>query len=630
MQNESNIDKLVSAFSELEKAGKVGIRVLEAESTLRYKSEIAKYKEIVIKHCEEMIESSNAVIEEFEEGFDDYDDDDDYYISHQDILRCTDNGAKLYATQKNNFLRLSEKFKTVKGKTLDDIYPYFESFSKHCKDVENFINQAIQTYSDRYSEYLELKNTITIPVLPNKPTYIEPTPTYKTYTNADEILADMGECDIDNQADIYNALPNIVWYDNSENVITDPDLIVDKDNLENSLFFQSLLNVIKKKASSIKTAYEKSEIQPGYLLKMVEDIDNKLETILAKRFNEIFSKDNGGYSFKIKLGEQKISLCIFKNNEVMEIHFQSDGFRWFFNLFFFLHRKRLRSGDIVIMDEPAYNLSVPARYDCRKFLKSYGEANGITFLVITHDPYLIDIDHLDELRIVEEENKSKNSVNPKGANITNNFAMGNTQSNALQKIKKALGVSSHHVFCPPGSRIIYVEGITDYIYLTGFKSSYKKEKGKELKLAFIPINGIGNGHESIIAMLKELDENPIVLVDNDETGKSLRENLKKMEKCSVDIVSISGNHVYYDRYKNEVKDEIFISDKIKNKFEAFKTIESYFKEDEIKKYNLINGNNKKSIYPIAFKRALLNNENAVSEETKQNFYTLLEGLNEGL
>lgn len=39
------------------------------------------------------------------------------------------------------------------------------------------------------------------------------------------------------------------------------------------------------------------------------------------------------------------------------IEYQSTGFRWFFNLYFnFLCSNQLKSGDIVIMDEPATHL----------------------------------------------------------------------------------------------------------------------------------------------------------------------------------------------------------------------------------------------------------------------------------
>ncbi len=69
---------------------------------------------------------------------------------------------------------------------------------------------------------------------------------------------------------------------------------------------------------------------------------------------------------------------------------------------------------IYVMDEPAAHLSVPARKEFRKFLKEYAHKNHVTFLLATHDPFLVDTDHLDEIRIVEKETEGsviKNDFN---------------------------------------------------------------------------------------------------------------------------------------------------------------------------------------------------------------------------
>ena len=40
-------------------------------------------------------------------------------------------------------------------------------------------------------------------------------------------------------------------------------------------------------------------------------------------------------------------------------------------------------------------------------------------------------------------------------------------------------------------KLIFVEGITDYNYLTAMNFLYEKERGGKERLLFLPINGLG-------------------------------------------------------------------------------------------------------------------------------------------
>ena len=52
------------------------------------------------------------------------------------------------------------------------------------------------------------------------------------------------------------------------------------------------------------------------------------------------------------------------------------------------------------MDEPATNLHVRGQEELRKFLKEFAIKNGITFIIATHSPFLVDLDYLDEIRLI--------------------------------------------------------------------------------------------------------------------------------------------------------------------------------------------------------------------------------------
>ncbi|MCQ2907618.1 ATP-binding protein, partial [Helicobacter pylori] len=155
----------------------------------------------------------------------------------------------------------------------------------------------------------------------------------------------------------------------------------------------------------------------------------KIDSLIAKEFNKLLAiaEDSSQDSYQLKihvrhsneLSEEKeytayeIKLEVYdcrksdNQNEPVILSQQSTGFQWAFNFMFgFLYNVgshfSLNKNIIYVMDEPATHLSVPARKEFRKFLKEYAHKNHVTFVLATHDPFLVDTDHLDEIRIVEK------------------------------------------------------------------------------------------------------------------------------------------------------------------------------------------------------------------------------------
>lgn len=237
------------------------------------------------------------------------------------------------------------------------------------------------------------------------------------------------------------------------------------------------------------------------------------------RHNSEFSRDKEYAAYEIKL---EIHDCRKSDNQnPIILSQQSTGFQWAFNFMFgFLYNVgsnfSFNKNIIYVMDEPATPLSVPARKEFRKFLKEYAHKNHVTFVLATHDPFLVDTDHLDEIRIVEKETE--------GSVIKNhfNYPLNNASkdSDALYQIKHSLGVGQHVFHNPQKHRIIFVEGITDYCYLSAFKLYFNEREFKDnpIPFTFLPISGLKNNPNEMKETLQkfcELDNNPIVLTDDD-------------------------------------------------------------------------------------------------------------------
>ncbi len=365
----------------------------------------------------------------------------------------------------------------------------------------------------------------------------------------------------------------------------------------------------------------------------------KIDSSIAKEFNELLaiSQNNhqDNYQLKIRVrynskflreyehAAYEIKLEIHDcrksdNQEPIILSQQSTGFQWAFNFMFgFLYNAgsnfSFNHNIIYVMDEPATPLSVPARKEFRKFLKEYAHKNHVTFVLATHDPFLVDTDHLDEIRIVEKETE--------GSAIENNFNYplnnADKDSDALDKIKRFLGVSQNVFHNPQKHRIIFVEGTTDYCYLSAFKLHFNEHnpqyKDNPIPFTFLPISGLKDNQTNMqktIQKLRKLDNNPIILIDDDrkdgsDPQKAKSEQFKKANKKMGDLITI-----------------LQLSDCDEN----FKQIEDCFSANDREKY----AKNKRMELAMAFRTKLLYSEkdDVVGEETKKNFLKLFEWIKE--
>ncbi len=322
-----------------------------------------------------------------------------------------------------------------------------------------------------------------------------------------------------------------------------------------------------------------------------------------------YSKKSTAYEIKLEIHDCRKS----DNQKPIILSQQSTGFQWAFNFMFgFLYNVgsnfSFNKNIIYVMDEPATHLSVPARKEFRNFLKEYAHKNHVAFVVATHDLFLMDTDHLDEIRIVEKETE--------GSAIKNhfNYSLNNASkdSDALYQIKHSLGVGQHVFHNPQKHRIIFIEGITDYCYLSAFKLYFNNHnpqyKDNHIPFTFLPISGLKKESDEMketIQKLCELDNNPIVFTDDDR-------------KCDFDQNATS------ERFKNaneEMHDPTRIL-QLSDCDRHFKQIEDCFSANDRKKY----AKNKQMELAMAFKTRLLYGEkdDVMSEETKKNFLKLFE------
>ena len=457
----------------------------------------------------------------------------------KEIESYSHNYSSSFQNQKNDLLK---KYKTI----IKNNKNIFEELKGLYSEIQTFFKNFIYEYNRRYNDIEELEFVDLNSIAYTKEIKIEKEE-YK------DIIKEKYDIDF---------IPNIVLYE--EKHIKDEDLIAVPEKIKDSKFFNSLFKAINYKTSVIATAYEKSKINPGYKDQYQDDINEKLKDKVSKRFNELYFQALGTqeYSFDIKLEKDQIYLSMRKNGNIITLAQQSVGFKWFFNFFFnFLYTDELKAGDIVLMDEPEIHLSIPGRRDLRKFIKKFAKDTGITFIATTHNPDFADIDYLDELRII------KNNKDGIGVKIQSNFsALADDEVDTLDSIINSFGIL--RIDLTREYKIIFVEGITDYNYLTAFKLLYNQNKKEEEKLniAFIPINGLGKDNDEmrnkLIKLIKFKDA--ILLTDGDTRGNTFK-NLCSEEKLKDKLIVIQLTEIE----------------------NSFKNIENLFAQSDKEKYKNI-------------------------------------------
>lgn len=385
-------------------------------------------------------------------------------------------------------------------------------------------------------------------------------------------------------------IPNIITYIDNQKISTAHTVCnVQNGKISNTVFLTKLFDLLDgEEFSNLQDAYmqfnatgkQRKNILTNYARQL-----NKSVKKLSNLFNRIYSfNGNEKYSFRMLLESDYIYFMIDENGEDIVLDSQSTGFRWFFDFFFNVFAdKALQNGDIVLLDEPATNLHVAGQIELRKQIKRFGELNGITFIMSTHSPFLIDPDYLDELRVVSKlDQQSK---------INNKFTVTDTSNvDVIMPIKTALTVN-RHIILNPNDLLIFVEGITDYNYLIAFKELFELNS-----IRFMPIQGIKRNN--LYNELLKITKNPILLVDSDGAGKYV-----------------------YDKNKDKVGLEIF---KLTDVDEKFHEIEDLFADSDKQRFNILDKDYKIS---SGFKNAVVAKKVRLHKDTKENFKKLLDHIN---
>lgn len=361
---------------------------------------------------------------------------------------------------------------------------------------------------------------------------------------------------------------------------------------EISAFFERLFHAIKVSPQEAVDAYKnfRNFQDKKYLVEFQEMVNDKLQSV-SDIFNKMYFLEDVPFSFKVEVERIGIFLTIHRGKVPVRLEQQSTGFRYFFDLFFnLLCTTQLERGTILIMDEPATTLHVKGQRELRAFLKEFALRNDITIIVATHSPFFVDLDNLDELRLVVSNNDGT-------SRIVNDFtAVDLTDPDTLQPIKEALTVENN-MLMNPRETVVFVSTPAEYNLLVAFKKLLRKEG-----ISFLPFN-LGEADEQTCIEtskgLQKIRSDAFVLLPDNEAGQLMK--------------SVNGA----DTEGNSTSDlEVIFWNEIDT---AFGTVNSLLSQADQKRL-FPEGIDSSST--SVFKNHILEYEAQISEETRENFQKL--------
>ncbi|MCX6272168.1 MAG: ATP-binding protein [Bacteroidetes bacterium] len=180
----------------------------------------------------------------------------------------------------------------------------------------------------------------------------------------------------------------------------------------------------------------------------------------------------------------ELKIRIWDNKHALSLPFNehSSGFQWFFSfLAAFSEYEYSDEPVIILLDEPGLGLHGRAQADFLLFIEErLAEKRQVIYS--THSPFMVQPDHLERARIVEEKDREA------GSKITEDVLT--TDPDTLFPLQGALGYDLvQHLFINKNNLVL--EGTSDFIYLTIFSDFLKENKRKHLndKWSLVPVGG---------------------------------------------------------------------------------------------------------------------------------------------
>lgn len=229
----------------------------------------------------------------------------------------------------------------------------------------------------------------------------------------------------------------------------------------------------------------------------------------------------------------------------IELNQRSQGMQYFFSFFliFLVEAAEIHENSILLLDEPGNSLHGTAQAKIIEFLRKITEENQVIYS--THSPFMIDGEHLEEIRPVWEDRttgstKVSDDVWPKDKD-----ALFPLQAALGYQLAQSLFISRHQVL---------VEGITDFWIIKSLGAALVANRRTALNDGIIIAPGGGAGRVIPLAsMLVGHEVEVAALLDGDESGRREGRKLERVLGYENRVLFV-GDHTPDSNPTGEIED----------------------------------------------------------------------------
>ena len=290
---------------------------------------------------------------------------------------------------------------------------------------------------------------------------------------------------------VLSRLPAFVYYSNYGNLDSEIYLPHVIQNLERD----DLGSKEEAKARTLKVLFDFVKLRPEEILELGQDVpvrgpgqpdreptDEEIEQVAAKKKereillqsagNELTEKfrdwwKQGTYRIRFNADGNHFRIWVSDDlrTEEIELEGRSTGLQWFlsFYLIFLVESADAHEGAILLLDEPGLSLHPLAQKDLSRFFENLSLTNQL--LYTTHSPFLVDSNHLDQVRSVYIDKQGKTVASPDLRASEDDPS----QTKSIYAVHAAVGLTVSDIILQ-GCQPVIVEGASDQFYLNGIKN----------------------------------------------------------------------------------------------------------------------------------------------------------------
>ena len=256
-----------------------------------------------------------------------------------------------------------------------------------------------------------------------------------------------------------------------------------------------------------------------------------------------------------------------------ELGSRSRGFVWFFSfLAWYSDVKKGAEPMILLLDEPGLTLHAKAQHDLLRYFET--ELKGSHQLIYsTHSPFMVDPEHFDRVRIVQDKSidaEQDADIGAEGTTVLEDIFAANPDS--LFPLQGALGYELHQTLFI-GPYTVVVEGAADLLFLQAVSSILQEEKrtGLDPRWTITPVGGSAKVPTFVALLGSQKGMTIATLIDSQVADQKKIEGLyreKLLKKANVmtfadftktaeaDIEDMLGAAFYVDLVNAEFEAEL--------------------------------------------------------------------------